>query len=702
MAYITSELYKEAIEKESRVTFIDGKIKTVGNVTIPIENKSIDSGSFYITNQCVSSDAFAYGSVFAAEAGITLKTEIDRYSLYDAEIELFFNILLSNNEYERIPLGKFYINEPSRVGKNISIKAYDSMINLDKDIEEDTTGTPFDLLYYISQRCNVELAQTVEEIEALVNGDKLLSVVASRIETYRDLLSQIALATCSFAIIDREGKLRLCQYGTESVKTIQAKSRTTSKFSDFETYYTSVIASFITDSAFKKYVCISETGNEGLLYDLGEVSVIQGLDETNQAALDNIFANLSAIRYVPCDFSFNGDPSLDLGDMITSIDRFGNEITSLITFYKWSYRGGHQIKSAGSNPRLASAKEKKSADLSSIQADIKAKTVSVYTYTNAKKYSVKGGTDTRDMDRIVQIAFAANEETISLFVATVTFEMDYDGFVELQCYLDGFLYENSVVGQYCNKGHNTISFMNYIPCNLNTTYRLEVYARTYYTESDLRVNTAKISTNENARNATILAYESLVSVLKEATEFPLEDLNDTIEYDVVSPITNVPTMSIQKFNVKAAIFGQGLAGEVDWDGTITFEEVLGKISIPTLKPEIKSVIDDVYFGKQEPSKSRVSESIGKISLSRMSPIIKGYTVSVGHEMVVTNYTVETTEEKLIEYEYNSEYVETTSGFSLRQEYEYCSEDFGMNGCKACCVKIITDDKVSIESLEVVS
>ena len=357
MAYATSDLYKEAIDKSSRVTFVDGELITTKGTKVNITNETIDAGSLYITNQCVSSDAFAYGSVFTAEAGITLKTEIDRYSLYDSEIKLFFNILLSNNEYERIPLGKFYVNEPNRVGKNITLKAYDGMIKLEKAIDESTTGTAYELLLYIGDKCSVEIAQTEEEILALPNSDILLSVGEDRIDTYRDLVSYIAQVTCTFAIFDREGKLKLCEYGTSSVKTIVAKQRTSSKFSDFETYFSSVKGSFVYEGSYKAYFNIGEE-DDGLLYDAGEIPIIQGLDETNQAVIDNMYAKLENVKYVPCDISFNGDPSLDLGDMIVNIDRFGNKITSLVTFYKWSYRGGHQIKSAGSNPKLSSVKEK--------------------------------------------------------------------------------------------------------------------------------------------------------------------------------------------------------------------------------------------------------------------------------------------------------------------------------------------------------
>ena len=90
MAYETSDLYKEAIDSLSRVTFIDGDISTPNGEVIQITNDIIDQGSCYITNQCVSGDAFAYGSVFAAEAGITLdeiKTAMADREVYLADVK---------------------------------------------------------------------------------------------------------------------------------------------------------------------------------------------------------------------------------------------------------------------------------------------------------------------------------------------------------------------------------------------------------------------------------------------------------------------------------------------------------------------------------------------------------------------------------------------------------------------------------------
>ena len=59
MAYPTSDLYKESINNLSRTSYIDGTLTTTTGKKIDITNETISQGSFYITNQCVSSDAFA-------------------------------------------------------------------------------------------------------------------------------------------------------------------------------------------------------------------------------------------------------------------------------------------------------------------------------------------------------------------------------------------------------------------------------------------------------------------------------------------------------------------------------------------------------------------------------------------------------------------------------------------------------------------
>lgn len=525
MAYDTSLLYKEAIKKESRVTFIDGELIASNGVVININNESLEPGGFYITNQCSKNDSFEFGSVYTAELGITLKTEIDRYTLYDSRLKVFFNILLSDGNYERIPLGEFNVNEPTRVGRNVSIKAYDDMIKLEEELYESTTGTPYELLIYISTKCGVSLAQNKEAIHKLVNGNTLLAVDVSRISTYRELLSYICQVTCTFAIFDRFGKLRLCEYGVEPSTTIYAKERTASKFSDFETYFSGAKGQVIFGDSFKSYT--QTDGGQGIIYDMGEVPIVQGIDATNFGVISNVAQKVQSISYVPCDITFNGDPSIDLGDMVVNIDREGNEIYSLVTFYKWTYRGKHQLKCAGQNPKLNKVKGKQSKELTNLKADVSAKDLTIYTFTNASMLTIQGDEE----DSTALISFATTKTSTCLAMVTIPYEISAESIVEVHQLFDGFEMPGGVIYQRCHEGKGTISFFNYFNTESNSIHRYSLVIQTK-------------GIGEEGEPGTI---------------------------------------TIEPYELKLVVFGQGLASLVQWDGIIAVGDIIPMINVVSNK-----------------------------------------------------------------------------------------------------------------------
>ena len=86
--YPVSEEYLAAIQDNARSYYFEGCITTKLGVKYPFANKDIVKGSGYITNQCCGSNEIEIGSVYAAELGITLYTNIDRYTLEGATITL--------------------------------------------------------------------------------------------------------------------------------------------------------------------------------------------------------------------------------------------------------------------------------------------------------------------------------------------------------------------------------------------------------------------------------------------------------------------------------------------------------------------------------------------------------------------------------------------------------------------------------------
>lgn len=658
MAYITSSDYQTAISKSFRNTFITGELLTNTGQAIPIENDDISQGSLYITNQCVNSEAFEYGAVFTAEMGITLKTELDRYSLFGSEITLNFNINTASG-IETVPLGVFYVAEPSRVGRNITIKAYDGMTKLNLELLENTIGTPFELLSFISIKCGVTLAQTEEELLLLANANKTFSVSTDRIKTYRDLLAYIGMVTCTYATFNREGKLELVQFGTETGKVISADIRTASKFSDFDSYHTSVKAEFIENETLKEYAAIS-SDKTGLLYDMGEIPIVQGLDEFNQSVIDEILVKLVDIKYTPSDFTFNGDPSIDLGDMITCVDRRGEQIKVLVTFYKWTYRGRHQIKSVGSNPKLTEVKEKGNKELADLHAEITAKDFTVYPFENVKPIKLKNNLQ----QEILQIAFGTAKNTVVLFMCTIHCEFDCDGFLELLTFMDNAYQQQHDLIHYCNKGDNVITFTNYFVCETNTRYRLSIKARAYYGETDTRVQEAAIKTEENARTALIEAFTTMSEALKTGTSLPLSDLPSEIVFEKVLPSTTMPTVSIDVSHIKAAVFAQGMSGKAKWDGTLAFEE---HISAP-LEACIHaaSFISEVETIKPHIDWARIAVEFKGAPLGGIDSAIMNDSFEI--KVQIKNYEFEPVKES--EYEYDRELVEVDDSFKLRVEHLY--------------------------------
>lgn len=83
------------------------------------------------------------------------------------------------NVYEEVPMGVFFVAEANRKIRTLELKAYDAMLNLEKNFNKGLSSAfPYDFLSLLSKACHVELAQTKEEIEALTNGTELLAFVA--------------------------------------------------------------------------------------------------------------------------------------------------------------------------------------------------------------------------------------------------------------------------------------------------------------------------------------------------------------------------------------------------------------------------------------------------------------------------------------------------------------------------------------------
>lgn len=109
--YPVSDAFLEAVKQNTRNYYWTGKITTSAGAVYEFTPRDIVKGSGYITTQCCGSTEIELGTVYASEMGISLFSEIDRYTLEDAKVELFYHLRLSDGSFEEVPMGIFEVSE---------------------------------------------------------------------------------------------------------------------------------------------------------------------------------------------------------------------------------------------------------------------------------------------------------------------------------------------------------------------------------------------------------------------------------------------------------------------------------------------------------------------------------------------------------------------------------------------------------------
>lgn len=412
--YPVSEVFLRAVQENTRGYYWTGKITTKAGVVHEFSEKDIVKGSGYISSQCCGSTEMEIGSVYAAEMGITLFSEIDRYTLEDALVELYYHLLVGEG-YETIPMGVYEISEANRSIRCLEIKAYDYMIRFEKDFNTtDIIGNAYEIIMFCCKACKVEFAHTQAEIESMPNGSEILSIYSENdIETYRDVLFYIGQVLGGFFCINREGKLELRKFGGEPVMDISNKQRFSSSFSDFITRYTAVSSTNLRTQTAEYYALETD---DGLTMNLGVNPFLQfGVDETRKELCEQILADISVIKYVPFDSETIGNPALDLGDVLRfSGGHADEEQITCITYSQCRIGGKHSLRCVGKNPRLAHAKSKNDKNISGLLNQVDAGKIGIHTFANASAYTL-ADTDTK----IISIEFATTEENHAQFFGQV-------------------------------------------------------------------------------------------------------------------------------------------------------------------------------------------------------------------------------------------------------------------------------------------
>lgn len=568
--YETSKEYKASLDKGWLDTDVRGTISLSNGVVIPFEEKDIVPGTLSFTNKAVNGNDFCFGGIYVGELTVDLMKRIDRYSLQDAKVEVTYIHRTAEGIVDEIPIGIFYVYEATRTKRILSLKAYDSMTNFDKEVEETTTGTLYDILDFISEKCEVPLAHTEEEINAFVNADWWLTLDMELIATYREALSSIGLLCGRFATINRLGELEFRTFQTKAQESISARRRTESTIADFMTYFCGVKARFFARENYYPYTALDETMDTGLILNLGDIAIFQGEDTSKRLIMDNLLKEALEIKYVPVELSMLSDPSIDLGDCVElkCVNNSEESVVTLIHSVSWTYHSKQKLASYGSNPKLKGIVSKEDKLLAQMESQLSSKNLVVKTYTNSRKIVVNNLKE----QEVFAFNFAATEKTTVMFMGIVPFESSLDGMITFRTYLDGVLDDTAIVSSYFDRGSHVVSLTNYFPMAANGRATLKITAMTEYFESDIRRNNADIvSLLDYVKNQSITTNDKGVPYLSKTYEQKGID---------VTP----PTTTIKKSTIKGVLFAQGIAGAGQWDGTINIAEEFSPVSLDTMIP----------------------------------------------------------------------------------------------------------------------
>ncbi|MBQ8962614.1 MAG: hypothetical protein IJ089_02280 [Clostridia bacterium] len=389
--YNVSEQYKTAIRSHSRKFDWYGTITTTAGKVYHFTTKDIVKGSGSITRSCSGSTSLELGSVYAAELDISLFLDVDRYSMYDAEIDLYFaykhrTMRLWNDLRERtwdsisdlpwnggytpeaIPMGKFVISEATRTLTVLQIKAYDYMLRFEKNMRNSgSVKSAYDWLLYACKACKVELGISREAVAAMPNGSMMLSFTATDdVKTYRDLISHVATVLCGVCQIDRSGALTVIPFSNTPVMDIPASWRYSSKIADYITRYSGLYATYRAGGLTEYY---KVEPDDGLIYNIGTNPFMQIASTTERAqALQRIINHLSATTYTPFEAEIPGDPSLDPMDVLSLSGGQALGEIACITEIVIRINGKSTIKCVGENPRLNQAKSRYTKDIEGLLA----------------------------------------------------------------------------------------------------------------------------------------------------------------------------------------------------------------------------------------------------------------------------------------------------------------------------------------------
>lgn len=556
--YSVSNDYLTAIGKNARAHKLTGTVNGTS-----FDGGDIIRNSFSVKNQFCPATEIALGGVYVGELNLTFTEAFAsvmniRGSWKGKVITASIGVELADASFEYIPIngGSYIIESAKWTDAGIQIVAYDNMSLFDISLSATTIGSGalYDLLSFACTACGVTLGLSQAECSALPNGtETFCASPENAMVTYRDMISELAEACCSFATINRSGELLLQALPDfrSITLTIPYNLRYSTSFSDFTSYYSMIKVTSPSDGAVTSY---TNQNIGGLSLDVGNNPYLEtGLAVTYTRMRQAIVDKLWTFNSVPFSATLLPNPALDLGDLIIFTGGIGKSSLGCIMSLVHKL-DSTTIEGYGENPMAAGVTSALSKQVT-VQGNSTKNEMVCHTFVNSQTFTLGDS----DPTTVIEITFS----TVS---------------------------------------PKTVKMLHEIMLDVTITDASGIASCTayFYVNDVLETYEPIDSWNNDGYHLLHLLYflENLLS-------------GSAYEWRVVLEM-NGGTATIAQRGIHALLEGQGLVASASWNGTLECEDTYTPL---VLGHDLTTITDTVtVLGTQTPQPETVTDIIGTIVL----------------------------------------------------------------------------------------
>ena len=213
-----SPKYKEKLSKDQRDYRLSVKITPVNGTLFELTNEHLWANTFKIEDATSQGGKFTIGAAVTSKFSVTINNisgEYDDIDFYNAVVVPTIGMITGDTpeSEEAFVLGYYRVNDAKYNGSTISITCLDRLADFDVSCETMNWPSPATLTAIINRCCSdCGITADTTTYPPIFNAYIVHDKPDLKSTTYADLISMAAQIGCSFAKMDRSGKLMFSWY----------------------------------------------------------------------------------------------------------------------------------------------------------------------------------------------------------------------------------------------------------------------------------------------------------------------------------------------------------------------------------------------------------------------------------------------------------------------------------------------------------